>query len=213
MTVIETLAIHKIIPVIELDAAESAVPLAAALTAGGLPVAEVTLRTAAAIRSIAEIARQYPQFLVGAGTVISAEQCRLACDAGAKFIITPGLAPGVIELCRERGIPVIPGVSTPSEIIQALEFGLTTVKFFPAVRFGGIGTIKAYAGPFPQVRFIPTGGVNMDNVVEYLACETVVACGGSWMVNKEYLKAKRFADIASDVKRTVSARVHAVKTC
>ena len=178
-----------IVPVVKLSRADDAVPLAKALIAGGLPVAEVTFRTAAAEESIRRMAEAFPEMLVGAGTVLSIEQVERAIGAGAKFIVTPGFNPRVVSYCVEHDIPIFPGCPTTSDIEQALELGLKVVKFFPAEQMGGLATIKAVSAPYGQMRFMPTGGVNEKNLCQYLACDKIVACGGSWMVKPELIEA------------------------
>ncbi|MFN3167171.1 MAG: bifunctional 4-hydroxy-2-oxoglutarate aldolase/2-dehydro-3-deoxy-phosphogluconate aldolase [Phycisphaeraceae bacterium] len=181
-SVFDTLAKHRLIPVIALHDAEQAGPLADALVAGGLPVAEVTFRTDAAAASIREMARR-SGMLVGAGTVLSADQVDEACDAGATFVVSPGLNPIVVERCLAIGMPVCPGVATPTEIERSMGFGLSVVKFFPAEALGGVKTLSAIAAPYRAMRFVPTGGVGPENLKDYLLLGPVLACGGSWMVS------------------------------
>jgi 2-dehydro-3-deoxyphosphogluconate aldolase/(4S)-4-hydroxy-2-oxoglutarate aldolase len=184
-----------IVPVVKLNRADDAVPLARALTAGGLPVAEITFRTAAAEESIRRVASECPDMLVGAGTVLSIEQVERAVGAGARFIVTPGFNPRVVGYCVEHNIPVYPGCPTTSDIELALEMGLRVVKFFPAEQMGGLATIKAVSAPYSQMKFMPTGGVNEKNLCQYLANNKIVACGGSWMVKPELIDAGDFAAI------------------
>lgn len=195
MDMIKKIEALGIVPVVKLNRADDAVPLARALTAGGLPVAEITFRTDAAGESIRRIAVELPEMLVGAGTVLSIEQVERAVAAGAKFIVTPGFNPRVVKHCLERNIPVFPGCPTTSDIEQALELGLKVVKFFPAEQMGGLATIKAVAAPYGAMRFMPTGGVNERNLNDYLAYDRIVACGGSWMVKPELIDAGDFAAI------------------
>jgi len=178
----DTLAKHRLAPVIALQNVEQAGPLADALIAGGLPVAEVTFRTDAAAASIREMAKR-SNMLVGAGTVLTPEQVDEARDAGARFIVSPGLNPKVVERCLAIGMPVCPGVATPTEIERAMGFGLGVVKFFPAEAMGGVKTLKAIAAPYRAMRFVPTGGVGPENLKDYLMLGPVLACGGSWMVS------------------------------
>ncbi len=185
----------RLVPVVVLESAADARPLGDTLATGGIRVAEVTLRSDAGIESIRALA-DLPDFLVGAGTVINAEQVDRAVDAGARFIVSPGLLPEVVLRAQELGVTVVPGTVTPSEIMQALSFGLDTLKFFPASIYGGATAIKALGAPFPQVRFIPTGGVSAGNLTEYLALPNVVAVGGSWMVSPALIRAGRFDEIA-----------------
>ena len=184
-----------IIPVVVLDDAKDAEPLAGALIRGGLPCAEVTFRTAAAEASIRAITEKYPEMLVGAGTVLTTEQVDRAVAAGAKFIVSPGTNPKVVRYCLERSIPIIPGVCTPTEVEAALELGLSTLKFFPAEPAGGLKMIKAMAAPYTAVSFMPTGGIDAKNVGEYLSYNRIIACGGSWMVKGDLVKAGRFDEI------------------
>lgn len=184
-----------IVPVVVLQDAKDAEPLAEALIAGGLPVAEVTFRTDAAEESIRIMSRTHPEMLVGAGTVLTVEQVDRAVDAGAKFIVSPGFDPEIVDHCLENKIPVFPGIVTPTEAAQAVKRGLKIVKFFPAEQFGGVSTIKAISAPYTQLKFMPTGGVNAKNLKNYLECSKVIACGGSWMVKADLIKAGDFAKI------------------
>ena len=174
----------KYVPVVVLKNLEETVPTLTALKHAGIPTAEITFRTACAKDAIALASREFPDMLVGAGTVINAEQAREAVKAGAKFIVSPGLSASVAEVCREADIPYIPGCVTPTEIMQALDLGITTVKFFPANVYGGLKALKALAAPFPQIRFVPTGGVDRGNIDEFLAFEKVAAIGGSFFVKE-----------------------------
>ncbi len=203
MGILDELVAGRIIPVVVLEDADDANPLADALVAGGLPVAEVTFRTAAAAAAIGVLARR-PDMLVGAGTVIDPVQVDAAVDAGARFIVSPGLLPNVVLRARERGVPVVPGAVTPSEIMLALSFGLKTLKFFPAASFGGPEAIKALGAPFGQVRFVPTGGISPSNFGDYLALGNVAAVGGSWMVDPKLIAARDFKSIASLSKQAVA---------
>lgn len=189
--------IHQIgiLPVIALDDAAQAVPLAKALAAGGIPAAEVTFRTAAGEEAIRRIAREVPEVLVGAGTVLTCEQADRAASAGARFIVSPGTNPKVVQHCQEKGVQPVPGVVTPTEIETALELGLGVLKFFPAEPSGGLGMIKALAAPYTQIKFIPTGGISAANVWEYLKHPKILACGGSWMVKKDLVNAEKFDEI------------------
>lgn len=185
---------HSLVPVVVIDDADSALGLAEALVAGGLPVAEVTFRTAAAAEAIARMATN-PDILVGAGTVRTAEQVDQAVDAGAKYIVSAGLSAAVVRRAQDRGVPVLPGTVTATEILAATELGLDTVKFFPAETSGGVGAIKALAAPFPDITFVPTGGVGPKNLADYLAVPAIAACGGSWMCPRDAVKAGDFATI------------------
>ena len=189
-----------IIPVVVLDDPKDAAPLAKALCENGLPCAEVTFRTAAAEESIRVMSREFPDMLVGAGTVLTTEQVDRAVNAGAKFIVSPGLNPKVVRYCIDKSIPVTPGTQTPSEMEQALELGLKVVKFFPAEPAGGLNMIKAVAAPYTELKFMPTGGINAKNVRDYLAYSKIIACGGSWMVKKDLIAAGKWDELAALVK-------------
>lgn len=192
-----------VIPVVVLENAEDAKPLAEALVKGGLPVAEVTFRTAAAKESIRIMSENYPEMLVGAGTVLSVSQVDEAVEAGAKFIVTPGFDEEVVDYCLSKDIPVFPGVITPTEVTMAVKKGLKVVKFFPASQFGGLKTIKALSAPFGMVKFMPTGGIDASNLSEYLSSDKIVACGGSWMVKGDLVKTKEFDKIEALTKEAV----------
>ena len=191
-----------IIPVIKLERVEDAVPLARALLEGGIPVAEVTFRTEAAAAGIAAIRRELPQMLVGAGTVLTTEQTAAAIESGAQFVVAPGSNDRVIEGVLAAGIPMIPGVATPSEIEAALERGLRVLKLFPAEVLGGIAMLKALAGPYPQVQFVPTGGIFASNLKSYLQQKNVLAVGGSWMVQSDLDEVRRLCQEAYRIKNT-----------
>ena len=178
-----------VIPVVVINDVEDAEPLAQALCEGGLPCAEVTFRTAAAEESIRKMTDIYPNMLIGAGTVLTTEQVDRAVVAGAKFIVSPGFDPEVVDYCILKQIPVFPGCITPSEVAQAVKRGLKVVKFFPAAQFGGVSTIQALAAPYVGLKFMPTGGVNAKNLADYLQCKSIIACGGSWMVKSDLIKA------------------------
>ena len=197
--------IHKrgVVPVVVLNDAKDAAPLAKALCEGGLPCAEVTFRTEAAEESIRIMTTEYPDMFVGAGTVLTIEQVDRAVAAGAKFIVSPGFDPEIVDYCLSKDIPVYPGCITPSEVAQAVKRGLKVVKFFPAEQFGGVSTIKALAAPYVGVKFMPTGGVNAKNLESYLSCDKIVACGGSWMVKGDLVKEGKFDDIKNLVKEAV----------
>ncbi len=193
----------KIVPVVTINEVKDALPLADALIKGGLPVAEVTFRTDAAIKSIEKIRAGYPEMLVGAGTVVNIEQAKAAYNAGAMFIVTPGLNEEVILFAEKVGLAIIPGVCTPSEIIKAMSYNLDVLKFFPANIFGGLQAIRAFGGPFSSIKFMPTGGINVDNICEYLSSSNIVACGGSWMVNPNWIDAGDFDRITQTTKHAV----------
>ncbi len=193
--ILEKIGELGIVPVVVLDDAKDAEPLAEALIAGGLPCAEVTFRTAAAEESIRIMSEKFPEMLIGAGTVLTTEQVDRAVAAGAKFIVSPGLNPRIVAYCVDKGIPITPGTSNASDIEAALEFGLDVVKFFPAEPAGGLKMIKALAAPYVGVKFMPTGGINAENVKAYLAYDRILACGGSWMVKGELVKNGEFDKI------------------
>ena len=193
-----------IIPVIKINDASKAVPLAKALIDGGLAAAEVTFRTDAAEDAIRAITKAYPDMVVGAGTVLTIEQAQRALDAGAKFIVSPGFNPKGVSWCLEKGVTPLPGCTTPSEIEQALELGLKVVKFFPAEQSGGLDKIKAMSAPYGNVKFMPTGGVSLDNVNNYLGCNKIIACGGSFMVKESFIDNEQWDEITNLTKKSVS---------
>lgn len=201
---IEEIRSYGLIPVIKIDDAEKAVPLAKALCDGGLPAAEVTFRTAAAKDAIAKMSAAFPEMLIGAGTVLTTAQVDEAVAAGAKFIVSPGLNPKVVRYCLDKEIPILPGCATPSDMEQAIELGLSVVKFFPAEANGGLKSIKAMSAPYTQLRFMPTGGVNEQNLGDYLAFPKIIACGGSFMVNDALINAGDFAAITELTRKAVS---------
>lgn len=194
---------YGIVPVVKIDNANDAVPLGKALIEGGLPVAEITFRTAAAKEAIENISKELPEILVGAGTVLSVEQVKQAVDAGAKFIVSPGFNPEVVKYCVDNNIPITPGCSNPTDIEMALGYGLEVVKFFPAESFGGLGTLKAMSAPYGSIKFIPTGGINENNLNDYLSFNKVLACGGSWMVKDDLIKSGKFETITAMTKEAV----------
>lgn len=182
----------KVIPVVVIDDLSKTNGMISALLEGGIPCAEITLRTPCALEAIKYASQSFPSAFIGAGTVINADQARAAIDAGACFIVSPGLSQSVAQVCLERGVPYVPGCVTPTEIMQALELGITTVKFFPANVYGGLSAIKALSAPFPQVKFVPTGGVSYDNVKDFLSFDKIAAVGGSFMMK---------GDIAQNCKK------------
>lgn len=195
MNALERLKKVGVVPVVVLERAEDAVPVARAMLAGGVNVMEITFRTAAAAEAIRNVAAECPEMLVGAGTVVTVEQCEKAVALGAKFIVSPGFDGEIVGWCVERGVAVTPGCVTPTEIMAALKRGLSVVKFFPAGIYGGLKAMKALAAPFGQVKFIPTGGVSADNLAEYAAAPFVHAVGGSWLCPKADVAAGNFAHI------------------
>jgi 2-dehydro-3-deoxyphosphogluconate aldolase/(4S)-4-hydroxy-2-oxoglutarate aldolase len=184
-----------LIPVVEIDSADMAVPLAESLYEGGLPIIEVTLRTVAALESIRQISKKVPKVLVGAGTIINPEQARMAREASAQFYVSPGLDEETVLWAQKNDLSIVPGAVTPTEIIKGLRLGLKYLKFFPAEASGGLKAIKAISDPFPDVRFIPTGGVNADNLAEYPQADKIHAAGGSWMAKRQIIKKRRFEEI------------------
>lgn len=193
-----------IIPVVKIDDAKDAEPLAKALCEGGLPVAEVTFRTAAAKEAISRMVKACPDMFVGAGTVLTTEQVDDAIEAGAKFIVSPGLNPKIVKYCQEKGITITPGTSSPTDIEMALELGLDAVKFFPAEASGGLAKIKAMAAPYVNMKFMPTGGINAKNLNSYLDFSKILACGGSWMVSDALINAGEFDKIRDLTREAVN---------
>jgi 2-dehydro-3-deoxyphosphogluconate aldolase/(4S)-4-hydroxy-2-oxoglutarate aldolase len=189
------IAASRLLPVVVLDRVEDAVPLARALISGGLPVAEVTFRTAAAAEAIRRISDDVPDMLVGAGTVLTKAHVKASAASGAQFIVTPGFNPDVVEASQAAGLPIVPGINNPSGVEQAMGHGLGAVKFFPAEPSGGVAFLKALSGPYPDMRFVPTGGIGPKNLASYLALKSVLACGGSWMVDPELIRQGRFDEI------------------
>ncbi len=201
--ILEQIRFIGLVPVIKLNDPSKAVDLAKALKAGGIPVAEVTFRAAGADKAIAAIAKELPDVLVGAGTVITVDQVKRAVEAGAKYIISPGFDPEVVGYCIDHGIPVTPGCTNASEVGIATKMGLEVVKFFPAEAAGGLKVLKALAGPFPNMRFIPTGGIGPSNLLDYLAFPKIIACGGSWMVPEKLVDAGDWDGITALAKEAV----------
>ena len=192
-----------IVPVIALSDVEKAVPLAKALADGGIPCAEVTFRTAEGEECIRRISAALPNVLVGAGTILTTEQARRAKDAGARFVVSPGFNPKVVEYCIANDMLIVPGCASPSDMEAAMEFGLDTIKFFPAEQAGGLAYIKACSAPYPGLKFMPTGGINADNIAKYIAFDKIIACGGSWMVPKNLIEDGRFDEITRLSKEAV----------
>ena len=192
-----------IVPVIAIDDADKAVDLARALVKGGLPVAEVTFRTEAAEEAIRAIVREVPTMIVGAGTVLTKEQADRAIDAGVNFIVSPGFNPVITKYVLDRGVCMLPGTATAGEMEQAMMMGLDVVKFFPAEQNGGVAKLKALAGPYKTLKWMPTGGVNTDNLTDYLSFPQVLACGGTWMVKKDLIEAGKWDEITDICKKAV----------
>lgn len=202
--VIERVAKLKLIPVIKLNTPAEAEPMAKTLINGGLPIAEVTFRTDAAEEAIKIMHRDYPDIFLGAGTVTTLDQAKKAVAAGASFLVGPGLSEPVAAFAKENNITYFPGVCTPTEIIKAQEYGINVVKFFPAKAYGGLATIKAISAAFPGVKFIPTGGINADNIAEYLVSDVVIACGGSWVVDNKLVSLGKWDEIEKLIREAVT---------
>lgn len=192
----------KVVPVVAINDAADAVPLANALTEGGLPCAEITFRTDAALDAMKAMAK-LGNIQVGAGTVSKVDQVKAAVDAGCTFMVSPGFNPKVVQYCVENGIPIAPGITNPTDIEMALDFDLEVLKFFPAEAFGGLNTLKALSGPYGNMKFIPTGGISAKNLLDYLRFSKVIACGGSWMVQADLIAAQKFDEILSLTKEAV----------
>lgn len=202
-TIAEQFYEYGVVPVVVLEEAKDALPLAKALVEGGLPCAEVTFRTEAAEESIRLMSEKYPEMLVGAGTVLTTKQVDRAAAAGAKFIVSPGFDPEIVDYCLEKKIPVFPGCITPSEVAQAVKRGLEVVKFFPAEQAGGVAMIKAMAAPYTMVKFMPTGGIGAKNLKDYLSFGKILCCGGSWMVKGDMIRNGEFDKIRELTKEAV----------
>ncbi|MDP8079081.1 bifunctional 4-hydroxy-2-oxoglutarate aldolase/2-dehydro-3-deoxy-phosphogluconate aldolase [Phocoenobacter skyensis] len=201
--IIEKLAQLKVVPVIALDNAEDILPLAKTLADNGLPVVEITFRSTAAEQAIQLLRKHNPDILIAAGTVLTSEQVFQAKNAGADFVVTPGFNPKIVKLCQDLGLPITPGINNPMSIEAALEMGITAVKFFPAEASGGVKMIKALLGPYPQLQIMPTGGIGLTNIQDYLAIPNVVACGGSWFVDKKLINAQDWDKIAQLTKEVM----------
>lgn len=202
-TIAEQFYEYGVVPVVVLEDAKDALPLAEALIEGGLPCAEVTFRTEAAEESIRRMSEKYPDMLVGAGTVLTIEQVDRAVKAGAKFIVSPGFDSEIVDYCLSKDIPVFPGCITPSEVAQAAKRGMKVVKFFPAEQAGGVSMIKAMAAPYTMMKFMPTGGINAKNLKEYLEYDKILCCGGSWMVKGDMIRSGAFDKIKELTKEAV----------
>ncbi len=207
---LEKLGQLGVVPVVKIERAEDAVALGRALLAGGLPCAEITFRTAAAEEAIRRISSSLPEIIVGAGTVLTVDQANKAVSAGARFIVAPGFNQKVVDWCLQNEIPVTPGVMTPTEIDMALDRGLNILKFFPAEAIGGIAMLKAISAPYGGVKFIPTGGINRNNLADYLALPSVHCCGGSWLVRANLISAGKFDEITKLTRDAMSV-VHQVR--
>ncbi|WP_305815034.1 bifunctional 4-hydroxy-2-oxoglutarate aldolase/2-dehydro-3-deoxy-phosphogluconate aldolase [Photobacterium leiognathi] len=200
----EQLQALKVIPVIAIDNAQDIIPLGKVLAENGLPAAEITFRSEAAVEAIRLLREAQPDMLIGVGTVLNKEQALAAKEAGATFIVSPGFNPNTVKACQEIGIDIIPGINNPSTIEAALEMGLTTLKFFPAEASGGVNMVKALLAPYTNVRLMPTGGINPANIKDYLAVPRVLACGGSWMVDKKLIEAGQWDELAKLTRKAVA---------
>lgn len=200
----EQLQALKVIPVIAIDNAQDIIPLGKVLAENGLPAAEITFRSEAAVEAIRLLREAQPDLLIGAGTVLNKEQAIAAKEAGATFIVSPGFNPNTVKACQEIGIDIVPGINNPSTIEAALEMGLTTLKFFPAEASGGVNMVKALLAPYTNVRLMPTGGINPANIKDYLAVPRVLACGGSWMVDKKLIEAGQWDELAKLTREAVA---------
>ncbi len=204
MEVIKKIEKVKIIPVAVIEDSSNAIPLGKALLDAGLPVVEVTFRTEAAAESISNLRKEFPDMLVGAGTVLKIEQVKAAVEVGSEFIVTPGFNPTVVDYCVKNKIPIIPGLNAPSFIEWGLERGLNHFKFYPAVISGGPRMLQLLSGPYPSVKFMPTGGINNQTLTEYLKLDNVFACGGSWIVKKDLINSKNFIEITKRTEEAVA---------
>lgn len=202
--ILKQLENNIIVPVVVIENFEDATALANALINGGLNCAEVTFRTDAAPEAIKKITEQFPNMLIGAGTILTIEQVKNAIDCGAKFIVSPGFDDEIVDYCLQNNITIIPGCITPSEVTKAIKKGLNVVKFFPAEQSGGLDMIKAMSAPFSQIKFMPTGGITPENITKYLQCDKIIACGGSWMVKKDLIDNKDFDKITKITKQAVT---------
>ncbi len=203
-SIIDQIQQLRILPAVILDKVEQAKPLAEAMRAGGLPCLEITFRTEAAEGAIKAL-QDDKELLIGAGTVLTLDQAKRALDAGSRFVVTPGFNPKIVQYCQDHKVPIVPGASNPTDIEMALEYGLTAVKFFPAESFGGVKTLKAFNGPYPMMRYVPTGGVNISNLKSYLEFKPVLACGGSWMVAPELIRAQNYTEITRLCREAIEA--------
>ncbi|MGF1777691.1 bifunctional 4-hydroxy-2-oxoglutarate aldolase/2-dehydro-3-deoxy-phosphogluconate aldolase [Vibrio nomapromontoriensis] len=204
MSLIDKLKQFKVIPVIQINHVEQAIPLAKVLVENGLPVAEVTFRTEAAADAIRAMRAAYPELCIGAGTVLTTEQVDTAIDSGAEFIVAPGLNPTTVKYCQEKGIAIVPGVNNPSQVEQALELGLSFLKFFPAEASGGLPMIKSLLAPYGEVAFMPTGGISKSNINDYLAIDRVHCCGGTWMVSPQLIDDEKWDELSILVQDAVN---------
>ena len=211
--VLEKIGALRLIPVVKIENSKDAVPLGQALLEGRLPIAEITFRTAAAEGAIRALTAELPELLVGAGTVLSVDQVKSAVDAGARFMVAPGFNPTVVDYCLEHNICVVPGVNNPSQIERALELRLQVVKFFPAEASGGMPFLKAVAAPYGDILFLPTGGINLRNLMTYLSYPRVIACGGSWMVQTDLISSGNFTQIKKLTQEAVAIIKEEIPRC
>ncbi|MFV0379561.1 MAG: bifunctional 4-hydroxy-2-oxoglutarate aldolase/2-dehydro-3-deoxy-phosphogluconate aldolase [Anaerorhabdus sp.] len=199
-----------VVPVVKIDRVEDALPLAKAFIDGGIDVAEITFRTECAAEAIKAITTAYPDMLVGSGTVLTTEQVDASIEAGAQFIVSPGLKVNIVKYCQSKNIPILPGCTNPSDVEQAIELGLKYVKFFPAEASGGLNYINALSGPFPQIKFMPTGGVNEDNLQAYMQSDKIIACGGTWMCKASDINSKDYPKI-TELTKSAIRKIHNFK--
>jgi 2-dehydro-3-deoxyphosphogluconate aldolase / (4S)-4-hydroxy-2-oxoglutarate aldolase len=209
--VLDQIAALRVVPIVVIDDAADAPALGDALASGGLPIAEITLRTPAAVEAIERMAAARPDVIVGAGTVRTPEQVSAAIAAGARFLVSAGLDADVVRAAQDAGVPIVPGAVTPTELQTATRLGITTVKFFPADALGGPATIRSLAGPFPEVRFVPTGGVDLETMTSYLDVPAIPACGGSWMAPADLIRARDWTEIARLTAQTVATAAAGVR--
>lgn len=201
--IVKELSLYGIVPVVKIERIEDALPLAKALCEGGLPIAEVTFRTECAKEAIKVMKNAYPEMIVGAGTVLNANQVDEAMEAGSQFIVSPGLNPKTVQYCLDKNIPILPGCASPSDMERAIELGLDTVKFFPAEANGGIKAIKAMSAPYGNLHFMPTGGINTNNLNDYLSFDKILACGGTWMVSQDLIDNQQWDKITEITKEAI----------
>ena len=206
--IINELKLYGIVPVVKIERIEDALPLAKALCAGGLPLAEVTFRTPCAKEAIRIMKETYPEMIIGAGTVLNAQQVDEAIEAGSQFIVSPGLNPKTVQYCLDKNIPVLPGCATPSDMEKAIELGLDVVKFFPAEANGGIKAIKAMSAPYGHLNFMPTGGINIKNLNDYLSFDKIIACGGTWMVSQDLIDHQQWDEITRMTKEAIETMLN-----
>ncbi|TXT58601.1 MAG: putative KHG/KDPG aldolase [Promethearchaeota archaeon] len=203
MEIYQKISLLKLVPVVAIEDAEKAIPLALTLLNSNLPILEITFRTSEAAKSISLIREEFPELIIGAGTILTIEHVKSALNAGSMFMVSPGFNPTVVDYCIENQIPVIPGINSPTFIEWGLEKGLTHFKFFPAEVSGGPKMLKTFLGPYPQAKFLPTGGINNQNLIKYLELDNVFACGGSWLVKKELISAHKFNEVEKGIDKAL----------